>query len=217
MAISILAVFCVSASAAPSNFVESPSVGKPVQLLSFEVEGKDCIMDLVLTNYSERNTLSTAAREKLEGAYGAIVNATDLTALNTDLKDLASKNKIPAEKLAVSDLFDLSFVGDCNVHNDHGKVIIKLKAETLKNFVGLLHKNGDKWELVSGAKASGDTLTFNIDVFSPFAIVVNTDPDGSGTPETGDSFPWLYVVMLVVSGTGLAVLGITSFRTRKEH
>lgn len=216
MAISILAAFCVSVSAAPSNFVESPSAGKPVQLQSFEVDSEDCTMDLVLTNYSERNTLSAAAREKLEGAYGAIVNATDLTALNTDLKNLASKNKIPAEKLAVSDLFDLSYVG-CADHDDHGYVTVKFKAETLKNFVGLLHKNGDKWELISDAKASGDTLTFKVDDFSPFAIVVNTDPNGSGTPETGDSFPWLYVVMLVVSGTGLAVLGITSFRTRKEH
>lgn len=216
MAISILAAFCVSASAAPSNFVKSPSAGAPVQLLSFEVDSDDCTMELTLTNYSERNTLSAAAREKLEAAYNAIVNAADLTALNADLKNLASKNKIPAEKLAVSDLFDLSYVG-CTVHDDHGYVTVKLKAETLKNFVGLLHYYDGEWELISNAKASGDTLTFKIDDFSPFAIVVNTDPDGSGTPETGDSFPWLYVVMLVVSGTGLAVLGIAGFRARKEH
>lgn len=199
----------ITVFAKPGAFVSSPS-GNPAPTL---VEGKpqsdDCTGELIITPYSERDTLSEEIRAQFEKAYNEIVAATDLTKLNADLAALAAKLNIRSADLAVSDLFDITYIG-CDVHEGHGYFDITLKADTLDRFVGLLHLDGDNWELVEDAKVetvNGEKhLTFSIDDFSPFAIVVNTD-DGATPPQTGDNnMIALYVVVMAVSALALVII-----------
>ncbi len=198
----------VPAFAALGGFIDSPSRNKGTILIEYSCESDDCTAKLVVTPFAERHTLDDATRAKLNAAYDAIVNITDVTTLNADLAVYAAKNNLDAKKLAVSDLFDISYTG-CDVHNQHGAFTITVMPETLNNFVGLLHLNGDNWELVSNAKVekNGDNevLTFTVDELSPFAIVLNTDVLPA---PTGETFQWIfYVAMMAVSAAALVVIG----------
>jgi hypothetical protein len=198
----------VPAFAALGGFIYSPGRNKGPELIEYDNESHECTATLVVTPYAERHTLNEEKRNKLEEAYSIIVNTTDVTTLNDDLAEVAKKNNLDSKKLAISDLFDVSYYS-CDIHNEHGAFTITIKPDYVKNFVGLLHLNGDEWELVSNAKVEkrgeDELLTFTVDELSPFAIVVNTDT----TPApTGDSFQWIfYIAMMAVSAAALIVIG----------
>lgn len=194
---------CVPSFAAPGRFITSPSGVKCPIIIEFINSNDACTAKVVITAFADRHTLDDATRQQMEKAYNDIVNATDLANLNADLAALAKSLKIDSDKLAVSDLFDLSYVG-CSEHEGHGYFTVTLKPETLKNFVGLLHLKGDNWELVKDAKVKGDTITFTAEEFSPFAIVVDTS---AGSPVTGDfSNIGFYAVVMVVSAVALILI-----------
>ena len=192
-----------------ASFVSSPSTNAAPTLDSFDFEDDTCVADIVITPYSKRDTLSAEGKAALEAAFNEIKASDDVSALNADLAALAQTKGIKNGKyLAVSDLFDVSAVG-CNVHSDHGKVTVKLSAETLGKFVGLLHYKDGAWELVSGATVSGNSLTFTVDSLSPFAVVVDATPD---VPPTGDS--GIYVLIAVALASLIAA--VICFKKAKE-
>ena len=164
-----------SVFAASDDFVSSPSVNMAPVSVGFKANNEGCEGELVITAYSERESLDADSKALLESAYASIVDANDLTELNADLAKFVSNKNTDTSTLAVSDLFDASVVG-CNNHENHAGFNVILKADTLDNFVSLLHmnKNGE-WEIVKNAKVSqdGETIEFTVDSFSPFAIVVD--------------------------------------------
>lgn len=202
----------ITAFAAPGAFISSPTGNQAPGKIEFTPADDDCTATLVITPYGDRTELPAALKALMDEAYKSIKDTTDLTTLNAALAKLAKDMKIKGSDLAVSDLFDIHVTG-CNYHEEHKEFDIVLSADTLKNFVGLLHMNKDgKWELVTDAKVinNGDHLKFSVDAFSPFAIVVNT-----GKPaQTGDnSMIPLYVAIMAVSA--LAIVAIL-VKTRKQ-
>ena len=184
--------------AASAVFVSSPSLNKAPVIV--EVKGGDDGFKIKVTSYLERNTLSAEGKAAIEDSYNDIKNAKDVSDLTADIKAVADKAGAKVADLKVSDLFDVSVVdGELK-----GEITITLSAETLKNFVALLHDKDGKWEVVQGAKANGDKLTFKVDSLSPFAIVVNTAEKDS--PSTGNTVDYgmIFVVAALVFG-GAAV------------
>lgn len=176
----IILVLCTGANVfAAGAFVSSPS-GNPAPVrVSFRANEGGCAGELVITAYSEKDNLDADTKAMLENAYASIVDTDDLTKLNADLANLVESKNIDSKDLAVSDLFDASVVG-CNNHENHIGFNVILKANTLENFVGLLHMNNDgEWELVKDAKVTQnkENIEFSVDSFSPFAIVVNAAAD----------------------------------------
>jgi hypothetical protein len=205
LALTLLMVItmCLPVFAGPGRFITSPSGVDAPELIESENSNDACNAKVVITAFADRHTLDDATRQKMEKAYNDIVNATDLANLNADLAALAKTMKIDSGKLAVSDLFDISYV-DCADHDGHGYFTITLKPETVKNFVGLMHLNGDNWELVKDAKVEGNNITFTVEELSPFAIVVDTS---AGSPITGDfSNVGFYVVLMAVSAIALILI-----------
>lgn len=205
LALTLLMVItmCLPVFAGPGRFITSPSGVDAPELIEFENSNDACNAKVVITAFADRHTLDDATRQKMEKAYNDIVNATDLANLNADLAALAKTMKIDSGKLAVSDLFDISYV-DCADHDGHGYFTVTLKPETVKNFVGLMHLNGDNWELVKDAKVEGNNITFTVEELSPFAIVVDTS---AGSPITGDfSNVGFYVVLMAVSAIALILI-----------
>lgn len=204
----MIASLTVSSFAA--SFVSSPSGNSAPTLVSGKFESEECDADLVITAYSQRSTLSADGKTAIETAYTAIKSANDVSSLNADLAALAKSKEIKGTNLAVSDLFDVSYTG-CDSHNGHGKVTVKLSAETLKDFVGLLHYVDGSWELVSGATVSGDELTFTVSSLSPFAIVVDATPDSPPTKDNGTVY-----LLAAVAALSLAAAAVCFKKSRKE-
>ncbi len=219
LALVMLLSMSLTAFAVDGGFLESPSLNLAPRLRSFTVDSEECEAEIIITPYSQRETLDEESQDEIEAAYAEIKASDDLTVLNADLAALAASLGIAGTDLAVSDLFDMDYI-NCNhvTHRDeHGNFRITLEADTLANFVGLLHRNEGTWELVKGAVANGDTLSFSIDDFSPFAIVVDTsdapgtgDSDAPGTgdndaPGTGDNSK-VYVWGVIAAVSALAVV-----------
>lgn len=198
--------FSVMAFAAPGSFVQSPSRNDGPTLVEGKNESSDCTAKLVVTPYKDRKTLPQKALADIEKAYQIISNCTDITSLCAPFASFVSGKGIPAANLAVSDLFDVSYY-NCDTHESHGAFRIKLNADTLKNFVGLLHYNDGVWEHIDNAKvlADGETLEFSIKDLSPFAIVVEKDAGTVPPPATGDINLTLPIIMLVCSAALIVV------------
>ena len=212
----------LTAFAAPGAFVSSPSGNPAPVLVEATCESEDCEASLTVTSYYDRGTLSDEARSQMEQAYSDIVSASDLTSLNKGLADLATEKNIPSSNLAVSDLFDISYE-NCDNHDGHGNFDIVLKAETLKNFVGLMHLVNGEWQLVEDARVYTVDgvwhLAFSTKDFTPFAIVVETDGTasadsadgtivgGSNSIQTGDTVKIaLLAIFMVASALALVVV-----------
>lgn len=201
----------VVAFAAPGSFITSPSRRPAPELIKGEPEDEECQAEVVITPYSERDTLPEDLREMMEDAYAQIVAASDLTTFTEELAAIAKEKGIPATDLAVSDLFDIRYVG-CDDHRNHdGYFEIVFKAETLKNFVALLHLHDGEWDVIENAKPSVEDgeyyLTFKVEEFSPFAIVVNTGKTDPNPPQAGigNMIP-VYASIMVVSAVAIVLI-----------
>ena len=155
------------------GFVSSPTGKKAPVLDEYTNESEDCDASLIISSYTDRAQLPEETRKALEDAYADIKGTYDLSTLNYKLAQYALELGVPVSHLAVSDLFDISCAHDED-HEHHGKFTLTLKAESLQNFVCLLHYIDGEWVIVEDAKVDGDgrVLTFSEDEFSPFAIVV---------------------------------------------
>ncbi len=207
--LSLVMLFSISmtAFAAPGIFVSSPSGNPAPELVEVVNKTDACPAKIKITAYSERATLDAADREKIESAYTQIVNADSDNAFSKVLATLAKNNKMSVSSLSVSDLFDISYY-NCENHEGHEGFTITLKADTIDQFVGMLHLNGEEWELVKVNNVDEDknTVTFFVEELSPFAIVVDNGT-GSVPPQTGDtSMIYLWVMLATASGLALVLV-----------
>lgn len=225
--LSMVMVMCVSitAFAAPDGFVNSPSGNNSPEVEEFEPQDEECTAKLVVTPFSDKDSLSPTLKALFDKAYESIVNATDLTTLNAELAKLVEQMNIEAQNLAVSDLFDLH-VTDCDFHEGHFTFRIVLKSDTLENFVGLLHMTKDgTWELVPDAKVTNDgtCLEFSVESFSPFAVVVNnTEETGTSSsstdPGTGEGIMiYVYIAIAAICTTALVIIFVVLARKKRKE
>ena len=196
MVLAMVASMSIAVFAAPGAFVESPSKNPAPELIKGENTSEGCTAQVIITAYGDRDQLTAEQRQALEAAYAMIVGTQDLSTLNAALKSLAEELGVSVSSLAVSDLFDISAT-DCDGHADHGHFDITLAADTLHNFVALLHYYNGEWRIVENAEVTnnGEHLEFDEDEFSPFAIVVSTEAIPQPEP---NNFPWLIVVLLLL-------------------
>lgn len=210
--LSAVMIASLSLSGFAASFVSSPSGNKAPTLVSYDFESDECNATLEITAYADRNTLSADAKTAIETAYNSIKSANDVSSLNADLAALAADKEIKGTNLAVSDLFDISYENcDPADHANHGKVTIKLSAETLADFVAIMHYKNGAWELVSGATVSGDEVTFTVSSLSPFAIVVDATPDSPPTKDNGNIY-----LLVAIAALSLAAAVVCFKKSRKE-
>lgn len=208
LAICLALVMVISAGVmafAQGGFVSSPSGNKAPVIISISYEEGSCNPKVVITPYVEREDLDEEKEEDMNEAYDEIASNKDLSVLCFELATIAASKNIPVLRFAVSDLFDVSLYhyGD---HDFCGSVTVQLGAETLKNFVALLHRDVDgTWEVVPNVivDVEAGTLTFSASNFSPFAVVVDTGVND--VPNTGASI-YVPAIAMVVSAISLVVV-----------
>ncbi len=212
LAICLMIVMVVSISvtafAAPNGFVNSPSGNKAPTVEETTPNNEDCTAEVVITPYSDKHELPEELRELVEEAYKDITEAEDLGDLVDELEKIAEEKNIDISKLSVSDLFNIH-TEDCASHVGH-TFDVKLSADTLENFVGLIHldKNGE-WKMIDDAKiVNGEHLLFTLDSEGPYAVVVDTT---GNTPQTGDNSNVLpYIILMAASAVGFVVVLVIS-------
>ena len=166
--------FSAFAADGVGSFVQSPSANQAPTLVVGGSEDHDCDDPLSIVPYADRDKLSEDLKKSLEAVYEDVISTKNIITLCPALKELAKNLGIPGTNLEVSDLFDISdSCGDVE-----GKFDIVLKAETLENFVALLHYVDGEYQLVDNAvveEKDGELhLIFSTDGLSPFAIVVDS-------------------------------------------
>lgn len=206
LAIMVVLGMSLSVFAATGGFIVSPSRNQAPELVGVKPADDDCeIESATITAYADRDQLSGEARGDLEEAYAKIMGTPNIGDLNAAIVELATKIGAKVEDLAVSDLFDIQ-VPDCDGHGNHGEVTITFEAETLANFVCLLHYYNGEWIVIDNATVSedGTELTFGSKEFSPFAIIVNTGIFEDVDVETVKN---VATAVSISVATGAAVLG----------
>lgn len=211
----ILAVSVSVIAFANGGFIASPSGNDAPVIIEIEYGDDSCEPEIVVTPYSERDNLDSKRKSDMEKAYDEIAANKDLTKLCPALDAVARSKGVDPKNLAVSDLFDVTAYHTRNDHAYCGSITLTLSAETLKNFVALIHRNPttQKWEYIADAyvDASESTITFSCRDFSPFAIVVDKKADT--IPPTGESqlqlqilIPAAIMVISVVSLAGVLIV-----------
>lgn len=216
MAVVMVLSMSVTALASNGGFVASPSLNGTPSIEGSENGSADCDAEWVITSYADRGKLSAAQKAEIEKCYDIIKNTENIMSLNAGLASVVGDSDA---KLAVSDLFDLSYHG-CDSHEEHGKTDFTLKADTLKNFKALLCYSNGEWKIVEGASVNGNLLTFSTDTFSIFAIVVDAGTSaGDDVVNTGDSarFLWYGAIMLVSLVGIAAVVGVKARSSKKSE
>lgn len=207
LSIVILLSLSLTVFAAPGVFVSSPSGNPAPELVDAVNKTEGCTAQLKITPYSERDTLDEATRKKLEEAYAQIVDSLGNNDFSKILEKLAKENDMLVSGLSVSDLFDVSDY-NCDDHEGHKGFTVTIKSETIDGAIGLLHMNGDTWEIVSisDIDEESNTMTFYVEDLSPFAIVVDNG-NGSLPSQTGDtSMIYIWATIAAVSGLLLVLI-----------
>ena len=204
MTIVMVASLSISALAAGA-FVSSPSANEAPELVSGAPVTPECTGTLVISSYADRANLSDEARAKLEEAYNQIANYGAGNAFATVLQHLAGENKLAANQLSVSDLFDISSV-NCTHHEKHEGFIITIGVGDLEHFVGILHFTGSVWEEleINDVDEAAHTVTFTTPSLSPFAVVVNNGAEAPAA--SGNAWIWIVVAAVVVAAAAAAVV-----------
>lgn len=213
--LAVVLVFALGVTVmANSNQLPSPMGGSP-RLVKFTVDG-DCDAILIVTPYAYRNTLPSELLAMIDEAYSILLSTEDYTKLCSGLKELAKKNDINPESISVSEIFDIRYE-NCVNEADHNGFHITLESDALKGFVALVHYNGSSWEIID-ATVEGNDIYFYADDFSPFAILVGEENEGSSsnTPATSDAFNIiLCVAVLVICAAAIVVLVLKKKKANK--
>lgn len=206
LAICLALVMAVSAAmmvfAAPGGFVSSPSGNEAPVIITVSYEDGSCNPKVVVTPYSERDTLEEEKEDDMNEAYDEIAANKNLSGLCSELSSVAATKNIPVSRLAVSDLFDISAYHNGD-HDFCGSITVKVGTEALRNFVALLHRDADgTWEVVPGVIVNVEegTVTFSADDFSPYAIVVDTG--SNAIPDTGADI-YIPAIAMIASAVSL--------------
>ncbi len=202
---------------AQGGFVSSPSAN-PAPVIIEVVYGEDsCEPRIVVTPYSERDTLDEEREEDMNEAYAEIAASEDLTDLCEALEIVAAEKGIPVENLAVSDLFDVTAYHTGYDHEYCGSIRVTLASETINNFVALLHRDKQgSWEVVPEVIVYADenAIEFLARDFSPFAVVV--DVSGDDLPNTGEAL-LIPAIAMFVSAVSLVVVLLNIKKSKKQE
>lgn len=209
MAVMVCAM-TLSVGAAPGGFLQSPSFNKTPIIVDFECSDPDWKGEIFITSYGDRNVLDLVEREKLEDAYNSIRDAFGISSLIPDITDIATNLDVSPDNLGISDLFHIG-ISDIT----DGNFKIKLDAETIKNFVGLVYYEDGQWRVVEDAVVEGEYLTFSTSLPRAFAVVVDVDNSIIDVPITGDVISWVLVSVVVASAAGIVIL-LLSYRKRNK-
>ncbi len=128
-------------------------------------------VEIVITPYSEKATLSEEAAALMDEAYKKLASE----GVNISLPDGVSK-----DSLRTVSFVDIAVKGEATF-----PITITLKADYgNSSFVQMIHYENGAWVAVD-TKAADGKVTFTVDSLSPFALVTSTTSADSGE-ETGN-------------------------------
>lgn len=180
---------------------------------------------LVYTDYTEYDTIiNSVSRGEMLAAIKEI-NTVDghIDKILPEVGTRAVERGFARESCSVGALFDMTYylVNPDHIYsNDFKSVHVCMSRFNLEdNFICLLHRNNGAWEIVENATLSGNTLTFEVNDLSPFALVVGEygsifEEGAKQAPKTGDqTFAWTAAAI----GSLMLLLGAGYILLRKKN
>lgn len=142
---------------AGGGFTSSPELA-PAPGLEGEVEKhENCVADIKIYAYGDRNQLKKSFATIMEDAYNKISGTADLGEIGESVGELADELKVDSSVLVASELFAVVSEG-CYGHKSHGTVGIEIKPIITENFAGLLAYDGNEWSIVESEVKDGVIL-----------------------------------------------------------
>ena len=189
--LAVLLLASISVAAYAENFVNSvENAGTPEIEAVVDSEGNDVSALVKIVPYSQIDTLVEDDQAAMNAAYDSL-NAGKLADINADLAAAAGDKSI-----AVSDFFFLTSDEDVSF-----PLKVTLRNSNLADFVSLLQYVDGAWNWID-AEVDGDALTFSIDAFGPFSIIVAGEPAASAP--TGEATPVVFIAGAVVLAAAAA-------------
>ena len=198
------------------DFVPSVSAKHELEISGATDCNTGADVELIVTPMAEIDTLPNDIVKIFEKAYEGLSEANDLTKPVKELKRVARELGVNGKRLIVSDIFDISEKDFQTDETARYKISIKSDGAVLGKFAALLHYTDSQWQYVDNAKVceDGETLAFEVEGLSPFAIVVVGDeaPSESLAPIV----TVLWIVVGVFAAGGIAVAAVFFVKKTKE-
>lgn len=189
--LAVLLLASISVAAYAENFVNSvENAGAPEIDAVADSEGNDVSALIKIVPYEQVDTLAEDDQTAMHAAYDSL-NAGKLADINADLAAAAGDKSI-----AVSDFFFLTSDEDVSF-----PLKVTLRNSNLADFVSLLQYVDGAWTWID-AEVDGDALTFSIESFGPFSIIVAGEPAASAP--TGEATPVVFIAGAVVLAAAAA-------------
>ena len=184
-------------------------------------EGEDYELEVTVISDADAAPSEEVAAA-LEAALAQILDAESVADLVPEILDLLAGSGYDVEDFAVTDLFDVTLILDGEVAEVPAGATVRFKFKTdlaAGDVFFLLHNYAPgKWEIVRNATVDANgVVSAAVNSLSPFAIVklaaAEVEPivdPGTGTvppsPQTGDSFPMVYVACALFCACAAVVL-----------
>lgn len=118
-----------------------------------------------------------------------------------------SSRNITANILSVVDISAGSAVKD----GDSYVVTAKIPSIRAGATIAVLHYNGSSWEVIAPESVGAGSVTFRTASLSPFAFVELVDNSVVPAPRTGETAPYLFLIVMIGLAGAAAVCGKKSF------
>lgn len=209
----VVMLFTSVIASSANGFVKSPTLNdNDPDVIEWENGGASAgsTNKLVITPYKDRDSLVPEKKDLIEEAYESVKGTDSIPSICPEIGQVAEDKGIPGENLKVSDLLDISYFED-DVLKDEGTFKIKLDDKYVNDYVGLMEYYDGEWHLVDATLTSDGYLEFTVTRLGSFAVVINTHPD---SPQTGNSFPWVFAAAAVVLAAGAVVCFVASKKAK---
>ncbi len=207
------------------SFVQSPKPDDDIILVDAELPA--AMTELFVTSFKNKANLTAEQQAVFETAYNVLSGAEDLSAVIANIGETLG---VPSDAIAVGTMFFAHIVQMSRIAST-GDYVIEVKCAGLDKFAGLINYSNNQWSVIESAVINerGNLVftTSNLDVFavlldvseettSDDSIVTPDSSDDSNTdaPSTGDSFPWIVVILAAVAVVGIIVIAVTGKKKR---
>lgn len=217
--LTVMLLFALAVPAMPVEFVPSAEAPELTGVITATDDNGNEVEVCVTISSDAEAAPSEEIAEQLVKAREELAQADNLADIVPELDDLMAGTAAKPEDLVVEQVFDMTLIdenGNPLVYPAGTIYTAKLKTDLTENDIFfVIHQTADgAWEVIP-AKLEGGYIVIRVTSMSPFAIikvgeiveepVVQPGTDIPASPQTGDSFPALYLVCALLCA-GVAVV-----------
>lgn len=192
----------ICAATTAGDFVGSPELKDEIYFIG---------AGTYLTEYKDKNQLSSEKQNELTVAYRSIIESGDIRMLSRELASLIEETKISIENFAVSDIFDISADFQSMSYSFY------IGKKNMDNFFCLIHRVNGIWQVVTPLETveydGVEMIRVTVDTLSPFAFVVCENVE----KQRARAFGYGIIITSLVAAGVWAGIGTKKYFKKKQQ